>query len=81
MKTKNRKEIFTLLEEEMERKNLLIPEQRVSESTGLSEIFDSFSKVEMINDMESMLQFTAKDEEWGKASTIGDFVDVIERHI
>ena len=39
------------------------------------------SSIEVINDMESMLQFTAKDEEWGKASTIGDFVDVIERHI
>lgn len=80
MITKNRSELFSLLKEEMEKKNLLFSGQELSEETELQEVFDSFSKVEMINDMESRFNFIAKDEDWGKAVTLGDFIDVIERH-
>ena len=82
MATKNRSEIFQLLKENMKEKNLLIPgqEETLSEKTLLEEVFDSFSKVEAINDMESMFHFTAKDEEWGQAVTLGDFIGVIERN-
>lgn len=79
---KNRSELFSALKENMKEKNLLIPgqEETLSEKTLLEEVFDSFSKVEAINDMESMFHFIAKDEEWGQAQTLGDFIDVIERH-
>lgn len=79
---KNRSELFSILKENMKEKNLLIPgqEETLSEKTLLEEVFDSFSKVEAINDMESMFHFTAKDEEWGQAQTLGDFIDVIERN-
>ena len=82
MATKKRSEIFQLLKENMKEKNLLIPgqEETLSEKTLLEEVFDSFSKVEAINDMESMFHFTAKDEEWGQAQTLGDFIGVIERN-
>lgn len=82
MVTKSRSELFSILKENMKEKNLLIPgqEETLSEKTLLEEVFDSFSKVEAINDMESMFHFTAKDEEWGKAQSLGDFIDVIERH-
>lgn len=79
---KNRSELFSILKENMKEKNLLIPgqEETLSEKTLLEEVFDSFSKVEAINDMESMFHFTAKDEEWGQAVTLGDFIGVIERN-
>lgn len=82
MEEKNRSELFSALKENMKEKNLLIPgqEETLSEKTLLEEVFDSFSKVEAINDMESMFHFTAKDEEWGQAVTLGDFIGVIEKN-
>lgn len=78
----DREGALNLIKEEMERRSIIMPlgMSDLREDLQVREIWDSVDHIEMIYGMENALAFTADDVEWGKADTIGKFIDVLIRH-